>query len=160
MDLRRSLVSSLVVAPERIVLPRLRDVLIDAVTLLQKREHHEQVEAMVADFDDAFHSLPIHPDEEKYCVARIAGDRFRVSKMVMFGGVASPLTWGRAATFLVGEAASIFTIFSTPCTVTTQCYGYDPSLGRDVAIYVSQVLPELLWILAIMRRAVARGEPS
>jgi hypothetical protein len=63
VDLRRSLVNNLVVAPERIVLPRLRDVLFDAVNLVRECQHNEQIEAMVSDFADAFHSLPIHPDE-------------------------------------------------------------------------------------------------
>ena len=36
VDLRRSLVNSLVVAPERVVLPRLRDVLDDAVVLIRE----------------------------------------------------------------------------------------------------------------------------
>ncbi len=75
---------------------------------------------MVADVADAFHSMLFHPDDEEHCLARIAGDRFLVSKTVMFGGLASPLTWGRAADFLMNGAASIFTTFSTPSTVNLE----------------------------------------
>ena len=31
-------------------------------------------------------------------------------------------------------------------------------LGRDVAVEVKRVLPELLWIRAVLRRAIGRGE--
>ena len=52
--------------------------------------------------------------------------------MDVFGGVASPLTWGRAAALLMCGAASVFTTFSTPSTVTMQCYADDTIvLARD-----------------------------
>ena len=122
VDLRRSHVNALVIAPERIVLPRLRDVLKDGVDLVRGCLVHEQVEAMVSDFADAFHSLPVHPDEEKYCLARIEGDKFLVFKTVMFGGVSSPLTWGRSGAFLMRGAAALV----AKAEARAQCYVDDP----------------------------------
>ena len=122
VDLRRSLVKSLVVAPERVVLPRLRDVLDDAFALIRECKHHEQVEAMVSDFQDAFHSLPVHFDEEQHCLGRIKHDLLLVFRTVMFGGTSSPLTGVRAAAFLNRGGASMFDADD----LALQCYVHDP----------------------------------
>ena len=159
VDLRRSLVNALVVAPERIVLPRLRDVLMDAVNLVRECQHNEQIEAMVSDFADAFHSLPIHPDEEKYCLARISGDHFLVFKTVMFGGVSSPLTWGRAGSFLMRGGAALF----DKAELLAQCYVDDPiALARgDKETRSKRFSIFILWFLVFGLRMswkkVARG---
>ena len=55
----------------------------------------------VADFRDAFHTLPVHPDERKFGVAQAFDGEFLVFDTVVFGGEASPLLWGRAAAFLI-----------------------------------------------------------
>ena len=56
---------------------------------------------MVCDFKDAFHTLPIN-EAEKFCqVFRSGANTFDVFNTVVFGGVGSPLVWGRAAAFLM-----------------------------------------------------------
>eukprot|EP00969_Alexandrium_andersonii_P353268 15439490-Alexandrium_andersonii.AAC.1 len=61
-DLRRSLVSGLVRQGERIVLPRISDVIADAIDLL--RAHGlEQISFLGTDVANAFHQVPLSQDE-------------------------------------------------------------------------------------------------
>lgn len=142
VDLRRSSVNRFVVCGERVVLPRLRDALAGAVHLLRRRqeargggearggEAYEEapeeedpgVSAMVADFKDAFHTLPVHPAEEPFGIAKADGDRYVCFKTIMFGGVASPLVWGRAAAYLLRGAQALFRADEVVC----ECYVDDP----------------------------------
>ena len=41
-------------------------------------ESDADFEAMVADYQGAFHSVPVHPDERRFGVARAYDDRFLV----------------------------------------------------------------------------------
>ena len=64
LDLRRSGYSEHVSLEERIVLPRLGDLIKDAVDLsLAVREGGGEVFGMIADFEDAFHTLGVAPEE-------------------------------------------------------------------------------------------------
>ena len=46
------------------------------------------MEAMVAGFKDACHTLPAHPEEKKFGVARTFRDHFIGFETIVFGGVA------------------------------------------------------------------------
>ena len=55
---------------------------------------------MVADFEDAFHSFCVDPDEWRYLVVRHPVSGFVGYRTVLCGGSGCPLLWGRAAAFL------------------------------------------------------------
>ena len=124
VDLRRSQVNRCAQVPERVVLPRIKEVLENAVTLLHAAAAGQEVEAMVVDFKDAFHSLPVHDDEKKYGVARTEGDDFVYFDTIMFGGVGSPLVWGRAGAYLMRGAQALFEETELLC----ECYVDDPNV--------------------------------
>eukprot|EP00969_Alexandrium_andersonii_P337640 14922787-Alexandrium_andersonii.AAC.1 len=71
-DLRRSLVNSLVRQGERIVLRRLSGVAADAVKLLREFGT-DLVSFFGADVPDAFHQVPLSPDEYQFTVMYIDG---------------------------------------------------------------------------------------
>ena len=91
IDFRRSGVNGRVSACERVVLPRIADVLSDGMWLLSSAERGEDVELMVCDFKDAFHTLPVAECEKAYQVFRSGDNTFDVFNTVVFGGVGSPL---------------------------------------------------------------------
>ena len=63
-DFRRSGVNSLVHLEERLVLPRITDVANDAAALVPKVRGFPLV-FFGLDFKDAFHQIPVHPEETK-----------------------------------------------------------------------------------------------
>ncbi|CAK0804234.1 unnamed protein product [Prorocentrum cordatum] len=122
IDLRRSGVNRCVQVDERIVLPRPKDILSNAMHLLRHAAEDEEVEAMALDFKDAFHTLPVHADELPYGVAKVFDGEYVVFRTVVFGGEASPLLWGRAAAYVMRGAQSIF----EPEHLLGECYVDDP----------------------------------
>ena len=93
---------------ERIVLPRLCDAVEAALGLLELCQGEEEVEFMVSDFSDAFHSMGVMEAERMHQV--VAGTRgdYRIYETVVFGGGGSPLVWGRGAAFLGRSGQSLF----------------------------------------------------
>ena len=65
-DLRRSLVNTKVVIKERLVLPRLSDLIDDTTDMMLKARDHESIELVVLDFADAFKQLHVSPLEQPY----------------------------------------------------------------------------------------------
>ena len=122
VDLRRSGVNRCVRLEERIILPRVKEVLDDCMYLLAAAHPGDELEAMVADFKDAFHTLPAHPDEHRFGIAHVSGDRYVAFKTIMFGGEASPLVWGRAAAYLMRGAQALFKLTE----LLIECYVDDP----------------------------------
>ncbi len=114
---------------------------------------------MVADFADAFRSWPIHPDEEILLGAHCGGPLpgFQEGHV---RGVCEPTHLGTGRRLPHARSGVDLHRFLHTRHGHNAVLRPRPSLGRDVATYGNQVLSELLWILAIMRRAVARGEPS
>ena len=121
-DLRRSGVNRCVQAGERIVLPRGKDVVADTAFLLHALAPDADAEAMVLDFSDAFHTLPVHPEERKFGVAQAFDGAYLVFDTVVFGGEASPLLWGRAAAFLMRSVQALF----ATSEALAECYVDDP----------------------------------
>ena len=111
-DMLRSKVNMFVKLGERIVLPRLWDVVEATLKLLAARPNNTSddwdAEMLISDFADAFHSMGVHVDERRHqVVAGMKGD-FRVYESVVFGGGGSPLVWGRGAAFLGRSGQSLF----------------------------------------------------
>ena len=94
-DLRESGVNLRCDTAERIVLPRLLDVVQE--TLEAIRNDQEPIFAAI-DIRDAFHNVPAGKDR-KYTVAR-ADDKFIIYNVLVFGSRSSPTIWGRFAAFI------------------------------------------------------------
>ena len=95
-DLRRSLVNSQVIVEERLVLPRLSDLIRDVLDLLDLLEKGESVELFGGDFKDAFKQLFVHADERRFLSGEALGGFF-IYATILFGIGSGPLTWGRVA---------------------------------------------------------------
>ena len=116
-DLSRSGVNHRVRLPERVVLPRLGDVMVQALRLLRGCPEHEGVRFMVLDFSDAFKQLRVSPEEQAFLAGRWTEGWFRYLT-VMFGIASGPLVWGRVAAALMRLGQSTFGIqwvFSLLC---------------------------------------------
>ena len=105
-DLRRSLVNSEVVIKERLVLPRLSDVIEDTTDMLLKAKSGEDVELVVLDFADAFKHLRVSPLEQPYLAGRAWSGVF-VYLVVLFGIGSGPLVWGRVAAAVLRMTQSL-----------------------------------------------------
>ena len=112
IDMLRSLVNSCVKLSERIVLPRLMDVVTDLLEMFTAMKEDglpgERISMMVLDFQDAFHTLGVMLDELPYQVFRLPSGGFGVYQTAVFGGGGSPLTWGRAGALLGRSGQALF----------------------------------------------------
>ena len=103
-DLLRSSVNEAVALDERIVLPRLQDLVEDILALqrlVRRRGHSDDgspvgVEQLVIDIADAFHNIPTTRAERRFCCAKVGG-MYIVFRALCMGGRASPNVWGRFA---------------------------------------------------------------
>eukprot|EP00969_Alexandrium_andersonii_P229306 10126932-Alexandrium_andersonii.AAC.1 len=86
-DLCRSQVNALVRQGERVVLPRLQDAVADALDLLEALG--EGVVFLGTDVSDAFHQVPISPEEYPFTAAVIDG-RYYHFKILVFGAASAP----------------------------------------------------------------------
>jgi hypothetical protein len=100
IDMLRSGINAFVRLSERIVLPRLRDVVANAMWMMGQCLEGEEIEQVVIDFSDAFKTLPVREEERPLQIARADGNTFVGYDTIVFGGGGSPLVWGRAAAFL------------------------------------------------------------
>ncbi|CAK0818274.1 unnamed protein product, partial [Prorocentrum cordatum] len=99
-DLRRSRVNSKILLRERLVLPRLHDVIQDTLDTFARVQDPHQVYYLVADFQDAFKLLRTDPRENKHLAGYACGGYF-VYDTVFFGVGTGPLVWGRVAAALM-----------------------------------------------------------
>ena len=102
-DLRRSGVNMAILQGERVVLPRLADLVRDVQHVSRTST---QVYLMGTDVSDAFHQVPLHPSEQAFTVASVAG-RFFIFRVLVFGSGSAPTVWGRFSAFLGRSTAAI-----------------------------------------------------
>ena len=151
IDMLRSYVNTFVKLSERIVLPRLMDIISDVLALLKAMEEDglpdEEISFMVLDFMDAFHSLGVREEEMPFQVFRLPNGGFGCYETAVFGGGGSPLTWGRGAAFLGRSGQSLFDIRRA----RIQIYVDDPmTIWRGTAPMIRGMKTQLLlWWLAI-----------
>ncbi|CAK0911850.1 unnamed protein product [Prorocentrum cordatum] len=105
-DLSRSGVNRNIRLYERIVLPKLSDVVKAARRLLGTQQPGDEVEFMVLDFESAFKMLKVGEVERRFVAGQGAGGYFAY-KTVLFGIVSGPLLWGRLAALTTRITASI-----------------------------------------------------
>eukprot|EP00929_Paragymnodinium_shiwhaense_P121177 TRINITY_DN93326_c0_g1_i1.p2 TRINITY_DN93326_c0_g1~~TRINITY_DN93326_c0_g1_i1.p2 ORF type:complete len:624 (-),score=62.32 TRINITY_DN93326_c0_g1_i1:111-1853(-) len=105
----RSGVNRHVKLQERVVLPRLCDAVSDIQALAASTcKPSEELDQMVIDFEDAFHSLGVRREEMPFQVVKGFDQEYYVYETVVFGGGGSPLAWGRAAAFLGRSGQALF----------------------------------------------------
>ena len=118
VDFLRSGVNACLKAGERVVLPRLRDALRNILWLQAKAEGGEDISLFVADFMDAFHTLPVNDSERHLQVFMSTPGVFELFATVIFGAKTAPLVWGRAAAFLMRSGQALF----DPTELQLECY--------------------------------------
>ena len=94
IDMLRSMVNSFVKLGERIVLPRLMDVVSDVVALAEaaavEGNPEEVITLMVADFVDAFHTLGVMEEERPYWVFMLPDRTYCGYETAVFGVAGRP----------------------------------------------------------------------
>ena len=88
---------------ERVVLPRLLDLVRDVQAIAGGSN---PTFLMGTDVTEAFHQVPLHPSEQAYTVASVAGV-FYVFRVLVFGSGSAPTVWGRYGAFLGRSTAAI-----------------------------------------------------
>ena len=91
-DLRRSLVNSQVSEEERLVLPRLSDLIRDVLDLLDLLQADEEVHIFGGDFRDVFKQLFVHAEERRFLAGEALGDIFTYA-IIFFGIGSGALIW-------------------------------------------------------------------
>ena len=97
--LKRSGVNAMIQTHERVVLPRLTEVVADALDL-KVSQRQSQCEYMVLDFSDSLKQLRTQPSERRYLGGEAPGG-FIVYRVLIFGVASGQLLWGRVAAQLM-----------------------------------------------------------
>ena len=148
IDMLRSSVNSFVRIEERIILPRLADMIADLIALAGALESgtDQYIDMTVLDFSDAFHTIGVAPGELRFQVFRLPDGGYGVYRTAVFGGGGSPLTWGRAAAFFGRSGQSLFPLDA----VRIEIYVDDPWTafrGTHGEIRRNKVILMLWWIV-------------
>ena len=151
-DLLRSGVNSVVNQGERVVLPRLYDLVKDVRALAAPRGGAQADDASVCsvllgiDIEDAFHQIPLRHDEQRFTLAAIRGEIF-VFRVIVFGSGSAPTGRGRFGAFLGRTTAGVV----DPSVVRLQVYVDDPVfVARGPrAVVVRELAVGLLWAAAL-----------
>ena len=98
-DLLRSGVNGITLQGERVVLPRIMDLVKSIAALAASRKSGEEIALLGTDIADAFHQVPLNSQEWKYTAASLGEDVY-VFKVLVFGSVSAPTVWGRYAAWL------------------------------------------------------------
>ncbi len=101
VDMRRSGINGLMDLKERVILPRITD-LVSAIQALLKLATQAsgrgwQLELGVWDFKDAFYTMKLREQEKKFVVVKGADQCYYLMQCVAFGLACGPLLWGRLA---------------------------------------------------------------
>ena len=122
IDMLRSGVNAHVRLHERIVLPRIVDLLADLLALLGSTDRPADIDMFVLDWADAFHSMGVLDSEMPHQIVKGDGASFVGYETVLFGGAGSPGVWGRAAAFLGRSGQAL----AAADAARTQIYVDDP----------------------------------
>lgn len=143
-DFRRSHLNSHITQPERIVLPRLEDLVDSARELHAQRGEGGQHWLIGLDIKDAFLNIPLLEAEQPYVCTKI-GPYWVQSKTLVFGASSAPLVWGRFAAWLGRSLSAIlprsFRVHTYVDDPLFQAYGSEDSVALSLAT-------ALLWLEA------------
>ena len=92
--------NSKVTFEERIVLPRVRDIIEGVMELLERKNNNEGVEFLTLDFRDAFKQLHVVASERRFLAGAAMGGFFSY-RTVLFGVGSGPLVWCRVAAWVM-----------------------------------------------------------
>ena len=139
-DLRESRINSLCRQGERVILPRLRDAIMDANSIYRQGGCPR---FLAVDITNAFHNIPAGKDRA-YTVAAFdtpEGPKILVYDVLVFGSVSSPTIWGRFAAWLTR------TLVSVCPSLGVQTYVDDPLITFNVRdpSHKLQLGAALLW---------------
>jgi len=98
-DLLRSQVNSLATQGERIILPRIIDLVNDSLDLMANKNDTDELHYFIIDIANAFHLLPLMEKEQKYFCTYTFG-KYQVYTVMLFGPKAAPSAWGRFAALI------------------------------------------------------------
>ena len=125
IDLRRSGGNAWVELPERVVLPRLSDLIASIIDLMEApAEEDTGFEVVVADFEDAFHTVAIQ-EEARGTMAIKTVDGWGVFKVMCCGMAGAPLVWCRIAAAATRIAQACF----LPEELRLQVFVDDPAVA-------------------------------
>ena len=110
IDMSRSYVNEHVRLHERIVLPRIVDMVRDSVSLLEGSSDGGDVDLMILDWEDAFHTMGVRAEELPHQIVKGFDGEYET---VLFGGGGSPGVCGRAAAFLGWSGQALFSTGET-----------------------------------------------
>jgi len=140
---------------ERVMLPRILDVVFDLLELLYLAGHHEHVTLFLLDFAEAFWQVPLHPSERKYVSAKL-GRHYLVWTGTAQGTRTSPLTRARVVALLMRITQGLM----SAKTLRSSCFVDDPLMalrGTDVDINKNIVIIILTWSALGFRRSLPKG---
>ena len=116
IDLRRSGGNSKATLPEKLVLPRPRDMVESIRSIFSQRRQEKEGsdyarELVVIDVSDAFMSLGVHGEELPHTLAPHVEDQeaFYLFSALLFGYKTAPLLWSRVAAMLARMLQSLMT---------------------------------------------------
>ena len=153
LDLKSNKANLLVVLRERVVLPRGVD---HALDLAHLRAKHRRVKSLVLDYKDAFHWIPLHPDEVGFCCADLGPAGFIVFFGMGFGGRAFPTVFGRVISFVARTTQGLF----LEDEARLQVYVDDPVLsagGSEEEVEATFDVAILWWLVLGSRLSWAKG---
>jgi len=131
VDSAQSGVSGNTSKPERVVLPRLLDVINNVLfQLAHNSDAKRSTELLVLDFSNAFFIIPLHPSERRHFVIRLRGKWF-LFKVQAQGAAASPLVWGRVAALVSRLTQGMF----DPIELLLQVFVDDPCMSLTGTTY-------------------------
>ena len=99
-DMRRNGTNSKVTFEERIVLPRVKDIIEGVMELLEGKNNNEGIEFLTLDFRDAFKQLHVVASESRFLAGAAMGGFFS-NRPVLFGVGSGPLVWCRVAAWVM-----------------------------------------------------------
>ena len=99
-DMRRNDTNSKVSFQERLVLPRVKDIVGGIMELLEDKDNNEGVEFLTLDFRDAFKQLHVVASERPFLAGAAMGGFFSY-RTVLFGVGSGPLVWCRVAAWVM-----------------------------------------------------------
>lgn len=139
-DLRESRINSLCRQGERVILPRLRDAIMDANRIYRQGGLPR---FLAVDITNAFHNVPAGKDRAFTAAAFNSpqGTQILVYDVLVFGSVSSPTLWGRFASWLTR------TLIAICPKLGAQTYVDDPLITFDVRdpCHKLQLGAALLW---------------
>eukprot|EP00971_Amphidinium_carterae_P349784 6491222-Amphidinium_carterae.1 len=126
-DAKASGLSAATANPEKVMLPRIVDVVTDAMHMLRRLETTSVPQMLVLDFTQAFWQIPIAPSERRHFCTRVGSSYFAYLRVAQ-GSRAGPLIWARVISQVMRLSQAVL-----GQDAHINCYVDDPLvlLGKD-----------------------------